>query len=191
MLPDTAVGDASVTAFTQGLQSLRNQLAQSDLFAAHHLARQWFAPPSTLAYSTVSQSAQTLDASTLSRWMSALSPESPTAEDITRLLLNGQMHWQGELLPGIAVTLNREDAWREDPEHPGQAQKGAALRAEMQLPQSGRITVLAYQWGAHIDLRVIMPSSPESPLHAAWSQLQDRLSALNLPGLQVTHESAP
>lgn len=189
--PDASEADTPVTAFTQGLQSLRHQLAQSDLFAAHHLARQWFAPPSTLAYSTVSHPAQMLDASTLSRWMSALSPESPTAEDITRLLLNGQMHWQGELLPGIAVTLNREDAWREDPEHPGQAQKGAALRAEMQLPQSGRITVLAYQWGAHIDLRVIMPSSPESPLHAAWSQLQDRLSALNLPDLQVTHEAAP
>jgi hypothetical protein len=94
-------------------------------------------------------------------------------------------------LPGIAVTLNREDAWREDPQHPGQAQKGAALRAEMELPQSGRITVLAYQWGDHIDLRVIMPSSPESPLHAAWPLLQDRLSGLNLPELQVTHEAAP
>ena len=176
-------------AVTQALLSLRTQLAQSDVFAAHHLVKQWFAPPE-LDASPVNESRQTADLTVLSRWVDALSPESPVAEDITRMLLNGKMQWQGELLPGIAVTLNREDAWREDPAHPGQAQKGAALRAHLDLPRSGRLTVLAYQWGSQIDMQIHMPATDNSPLDAAWPLLQERLSQLNLPELKVARVDA-
>ena len=186
----TDAAPLSSTHITQALQSLRTQLAQSDVFAAHHLVRHWFTLPERDS-SKANEFGQTADLSLLSRWVDALSPESVTAQDITRLLLNGKMQWQGELLPGIAVTLDREDAWREDPQHPGQAQKGAALRATIDLPRSGRLTVLAYQWGSQIDMRIQMPASDNSPLDAAWTQLQDRLSQLNLPDLKVARIENP
>jgi hypothetical protein len=107
------------------------------------------------------------------------------------MLQTGKMQWQGELLPGIAVQLNREDAWREDPAHPGQVQKGAALRAQIDLPRSGRMTVVAYQWGSHIELRVNMPGASDSTLQAAWPSLLDRLDQLKLPDLHVERAPTP
>lgn len=178
-------------ALMEALQALRTQLAESDVFAAHHLARHWFKPPDEPAKATPPSSNEMPDAATLSRWVSALSPESDAAEHITRMLVHGRMQWQGELLPGIAVTLDREDAWREDPQHPGQAQKGASLKAQIDLPRLGRMTVMAYQWGGHMDLRVIMPSSPDGLLNAAWPLLEDRLSQLHLPDLRVERVETP
>ncbi|MFM2241050.1 MAG: hypothetical protein RJA69_2424 [Pseudomonadota bacterium] len=184
-----AVADTSAQALLSAMDSLHHRLAASDLFAPQHLLRHWFKGADTQVSSSATPSTPVQD--TQSRWVSALSPESATAEQITRMLLTGKMHWQGELLPGIAVQLDREDAWREDSAHPGQMQKGAALRAQIDLPRSGRLTVTAYQWGSHLDLRVTMPHAPDSPLHQAWPRLQDQLAQLNLPGLHVERAAAP
>ena len=182
---------ASDMTVHQAMQSLRTQLAQSDVFAGQHLVQHWFTRPdqsSTAPHSTA-QGQATHDA--LSQWVSTLSGENSTAEDITRMLLNGKMQWQGELLPGIAVTLEREDAWREDPQHPGQVQKGAALRAQMDLPRSGRMTVNAYQWGTHVDIRVTLPAMSDSPLISAWPLLQAQLGQLKGTDLKLTREDTP
>jgi len=179
------------SAVVEALNSLRRQLAASDVFAAHHLVQHWFAPPLERSRADSPAGDDTPDLNTLSRWVSALSPDSETAERITRMLLNGRMEWHGELLPGIAVQLEREDAWREDPAHPGQVQKGAALRAQIDLPRSGRMTVLAYQWGTRIDLRVNIPGAPDSALATAWPGLQERLAHLNLPDLHVECAATP
>lgn len=181
--------DAGTPALLRALDSLHRQLTQSDLFAHQHLIRHWFQASAPPGPSPATPSLP--DSATLSRWVLALSPDSPTAEQITRLLLEGKMQWQGELLPGIAVQLNREDAWREDPAHPGQVQKGAALRAQIDLPRSGRVTVTASQWGTHIDLRVNMSAAPDSPLQTAWPLLQDRLAQMNLPDLRVGRGETP
>lgn len=174
----------------EALHSLRNQLAQSDVFAAHHLVRHWFKPPDDSTHAAIAGQKASPDSDTVSRWVSALSADSATAEDITRMLVNGRMQWQGELLPGIAVTLDREDAWREDPQHPGQAQKGASLKAQIDLPRLGRLTVVAYQWAEHIDLRVVMPTSAQASLESAWPVLEDRLSHLQFRDLRVERATA-
>lgn len=179
----------SAQGLLQALNTLHRQLTQSDLFAPQHLIRHWFKPPD-IPESSVGAN-DTPDTPTLSRWVSALSTDSPTAEQITRLLLTGKMQWQGELLPGIAVQLDREDAWREDPQRPGQIQKGAALRAQIDLPRSGRLSVVAYQWGAHVDVRVHMPSGTQNPLVTAWPLLQERLAQLNVPSLHLQRTEAP
>lgn len=184
-----AVQDADAPALLPALHSVRQQLTRSDLFAPQHLFRHWFKSPESSDSSSASP--EEPDQTTLARWVSALSPESPTAEQVTRMLLTGKMHWQGDLLPGIAVQLDREDAWREDPAHPGQVEKGAAVRAQIDLPRSGRMTVWAYQWGSHIDLRVNMPAAPDSALELAWPDLQARLAQLNLPDLQLGRVATP
>ncbi len=179
------------SAVVEALSSLRRQLAASDVFAAHHLVRHWFTPSDDRFRGNSPPAEDRPDIDTLSQWVSALSPESDAAERITRLLVQGRMHWEGELLPGIAVQLDREDAWREDPAYSGQVQRGAALRAQIDLPRSGRMTVWAYQWGTHIDLRVNIPDAPDSALETAWPSLQDRLTALNLPDLRVERTATP
>jgi len=180
--------NADAPALLRSLNTLHHQLAESDLFASQHLMRHWFR--SSDATESSSAAGQAPDITTLSRWVSALSPDSTTAEQITRMLLTGKMHWQGELLPGIAVQLDREDAWREDPQHPGQIHKGAALRAQIDLPRSGRLIVTAYQWGADMDVRVHWPSSSGNALDAAWPQLHERLAQLNVPALRLQRESS-
>ena len=191
--PSTAPSADATSDMTvhQAMQSLRTQLAQSDVFAGQHLVQHWFTRPyqSPTVPNSTGQGQATHDA--LSQWVSALSGENSTAEDITRMLLNGKMQWQGELLPGIAVTLEREDAWREDPQHPGQVQKGAALRAQMDLPRSGRMTVNAYQWGTHVDIRVTLPAMSDSPLISAWPLLQAQLGQLKGTDLKLTREDTP
>jgi len=48
---------------------------------------------------------------------------------------------------GLPAELRREDAWRENPTHPGQIEKGVALTLQTQLPHLGPIQVSARQWG--------------------------------------------
>ena len=174
----------------QALHTLRTQLAESDVFAPHHLVRHWFKPPDNATREIDATVQETPDDKTLTRWVAALSPDSDTAERITQMLVNGRMQWQGELLPGIAVTLDREDAWREDPQHPGQAQKGVSLRAQIELPRLGRLTVVGQQWGEHMHVRVILPNAMAKPLELAWPLLEERLSGLNLPDLHLERASA-
>jgi hypothetical protein len=189
-LPGTDAQASNGLTLHQAMQSLRSQLAQSDVFAAQHLVEQWFKAPDQASSSAHATAQEPATHDVLSRWMSALSPDHSTAQDITRMLLNGKMHWQGELLPGVAVTLEREDAWREDPQQPGHAQKGAALRAHIDLPRSGRMTVNAYQWGTHIEVRVALPALDDSPLISAWPQLQEQLAQLKVSELQLTREKS-
>jgi len=190
-LPAPEAGGSNGTALHQALQSLRTQLVKSDVFAAQHLVQHWFSSPDSPTSSTRPTAPEPPTQEALSRWMSALSPDHSTAQDITRMLLNGKMQWQGELLPGIAVTLEREDAWREDPQQPGHAQKGAALRAHIDLPRSGRMTVNAYQWGTHIEVRVALPAIDDSPLISAWPQLQEQLAQLKVADLRLTRGETP
>ena len=193
-----AAGEAPTTEpphtspLLQALQRIYAQLTQSDLFAAQHLARHWFRPPQPNTASDDPPPPDSMSPETLSRWVEALSPESQNAEHVTRLLVHGKMSWQGELLPGIAVTLEREDAWREDPKQPGQAQKGAALCARMHLPHSGgQLTVRACQWGDRIDVRVNLPPQGQEALRAAWPDLETRLAALHLADLYLERRETP
>ncbi len=181
--------DGNAQALLGAMDNLHNRLIQSDLFAPQHLLRHWFTGSGPKVSSPSPHISP--DQDTLSRWVSSLSPESTTAEQITRMLLNGKMHWQGELLPGIAIQLDREDAWREDPARPEQMQKGAALHAKIDLPRSGRLTVTGYQWDSHIELRVQISGTSGSPLHKAWPGLERQLALLNLTDLRLELVTTP
>ena len=172
------------------MQRLYRGLAQSDLFAAQHLVQAWHLAKSKDPASVRDMASQAPDSATFARWLDALAPESASAEQVAHMLVSGKMEWHGEMLPGVTLHIQREDAWREDPAHPGQAQKGARLHIEVDLPQAGTLRVQGSQWGEHMDIRVKLLHPKSASLQAAWPQLQARMAALPWQDLQLSWEAS-
>jgi len=166
-----------VSLLSQALQQHYDALKGSELFAALHLAQHWFRKSEVDAAADHETPAT---AEQVARWVEALAPESEPAGQVVQALMSGRMNWQGELVPGLWVQMQREDAWREDPAHPSSAEKGAALHVQMELPHLGKVHVSAYQWGTHLDLSVQFSAQGQTQLERAWPQLQERLASMSL-----------
>lgn len=78
-----------------------------------------------------------------------------STQQALQLLLHGQLQWSGELTPGVKARLRREDAWQEDPQRPGRLLQGSALRVELDLPATGPLVVLAQQVGDQLSVRLM------------------------------------
>ena len=78
-----------------------------------------------------------------------------STQQALQLLLHGQLQWSGELTPGVKARLRREDAWQEDPLRPGRLLQGSALRVELDLPATGPLVVLAQQVGDQLSVRLM------------------------------------
>ncbi len=163
----------------QALQTLRDALGRSPLFAANPrtpaalAAAPWRAaghaapevasqPPDTpdtpdspsanLAELLAPPAAAFAD---LASTMALDGPGVDTTQQALQLLLHGQLQWSGELTPGVKARLRREDAWQEDPQRPGRLLQGSALRVELDLPATGPLVVLAQQVGDQLSVRVL------------------------------------
>ena len=93
-------------------------------------------------------------AAQLTQWVSALEPDSDAAEQAARMLAQGNMVWQAELVPGLPMRIVREDAWRNHPQQAGQLEKGAMLKVEITLPNLGSLRIVGSQWGQDISLHI-------------------------------------
>jgi hypothetical protein len=185
--PPSLSGDPA-NLLSQALQHHYEALKGSELFAAFHLAQHWFRKGEVDAAANNEAPATNEQ---VSHWVEALAPESEPARQVAQALMSGRMNWQGELVPGLWVQMQREDAWREDPAHPGSAEKGAALHVQMELSQLGRVHVSAYQWGAHLDLAVQFSAQGRSQLETAWPQLQERLALMSLGDVRTQWSVEP
>jgi hypothetical protein len=108
------------------LQNLYQAIARSDVFAAQKLNEAWVSRRDT--------SYQEPSTAQLTQWVSALEPDSDAAEQAARMLTQGNMVWQAELVPGLPMRIIREDAWRNNPQQADQIEKGAMLKVEITLP---------------------------------------------------------
>jgi hypothetical protein len=133
----------------QTMQNLLTTLASSHLFSARHLAD--VLGPKLLHPSGLDD--VSLQEETI-KVLENLSSESSSAKDTARLLLHGQLFWQGEFMPGVKAKLTREDAWDNDPDHPGQLLKGSKVSLEIDLPKSGPLKVIGLQFGESLRLRI-------------------------------------
>jgi hypothetical protein len=93
-------------------------------------------------------------AAQLAQWVSALEPDSDAAEQAARMLTQGNMMWQAELVPGVPMRIVREDAWRNNPGQVGEIEKGAMLKVEITLPNLGQLRIVGSQWGQDISLHI-------------------------------------
>ena len=171
------------------LKSIYQSIAGSDVFAAQRLNEAWM--PRKLepkqaskldalksseleAFEQLAQPVQDPSTAQLTQWVSALEPDSDAAEQAARMLTQGNMVWQAELVPGLPMRIVREDAWRNNPEQAGQLEKGAMLKVEITLPNLGELRILGSQWGQDISLH-ISHGKPESNGKVNWTALAPEL----------------
>lgn len=184
--PAPQIGQPPRTAVHQALDRLLAALSRSDTFAASRLVQSWWLQPEDAQATNGANPPQPADAQQ-ARWVAALSPGSEGAQQAARLLLSGQLLWEGWLLPDLPARILRQDAWRggATPERP--LEKGAALDLRVDLPGLGPLRVLGQQWGQEVQLQVQLPPAGQARLRERWAELNRRLQALGPAGLQL-HE---
>ena len=126
------------------------------------------------AIQQLAQPVQAPSASQLTQWVSALEPDSDAAEQAARMLTQGNMVWQAELVPGLPMRIVREDAWRNHPQQAGQLEKGAMLKVEITLPNLGALRIVGSQWGQDISLH-ISHGKPDGSGRVNWTALAPEL----------------
>ena len=152
----------------KGLMQLRQQLADSPLFDLHRLVDRLMpaaSPDPSLA--TGLRTAQPDPASEPAKLGAPLPTQAETVEppqaprleqgqirDGIRLLMHGQILWEGELSPGLFARVEREDGWQADANEPGQMIKGTSLNVELHLPNLGRLQVRGLQIKDSIELSI-------------------------------------
>ena len=182
---------ASLSTPAEVLSQLKNiyqSIAGSDVFAAQRLNEAWM-PRKLVAHTasskalanthleTLQQLAQPIQepsAAQLTQWITALEPDSDAAEQAARMLTQGSMVWQAELVPGLPMSIVREDAWRNNPEQAGQLEKGAMLKVDITLTNLGQLRIVGSQWGQDISLH-ISHGKPERNGKVNWTALAPEL----------------
>ena len=189
------------------LKIIYQAIAGSDVFAAQRLNEAWMPrkldPKQTPKLETLKSSEvaafqqlalpiQEPSAAQLAQWVSALEPDSDAAEQAARMLTQGNMVWQAELVPGLPMRIVREDAWRNNPEQAGQLEKGAMLKVEITLPNLGSLRIVGSQWGQDISLH-ISHGKPDISGRVNWTTLApELLQELKIQGVtDVRVESLP
>ena len=189
------------------LKIIYQAIAGSDVFAAQRLNEAWLPrkiePKQTPKLETLKSSEvaafqqlalpiQEPSAAQLAQWVSALEPDGDAAEQAARMLTQGNMVWQAELVPGLPMRIVREDAWRNNPEQAGQLEKGALLKVEITLPNLGELRIMGSQWGQDISLH-ISHGKPDISGRVNWTTLApELLQELKMQGVtDVRVESLP
>lgn len=101
-----------------------------------------------------------------------LGSDNPAVKDGARLLLYGNLLWQGQILPGVQARIKREDAWEKDPQNEGQIMRGSKISIEMDLPNTGTFKVVGLQFGDWLNVKL----SPNPEFQNAF---QDELKNLS------------
>jgi len=203
-------GEEATTTSSEVMSQLKNiyqSIAGSNVFAAQRLNEAWmprrvvantaqpteaFQNADLKVFQQLAQPIQEPSAAQLTQWVSALEPDSDAAEQAARMLSQGNLVWQAELVPGLPMRIVREDAWRNNPQQAGQLEKGAMLKVEITLPNLGELRILGSQWGQDISLH-ISHGKPDSNGKVNWSALApELLQELKTQGVSdVKIESLP
>jgi hypothetical protein len=108
--------------------------------------------------------------------LSQLKSDTPQVRDAVKLLLRGDLAWQGLLLPNLYVVFKREDAWQQSTEDPGQVMKGARITMEVDLPHLGKLTVIGTQFGESVNLTIETSAQTKSIFSERLTDLKDQIS---------------
>ena len=83
-----------------------------------------------------------------------LATDNSAMKDAVKLLLRGDLVWQGQLTPNVQAKIYRSDAWETDPQNSSQLLKGSRLTMEVNLPNLGKIEVVGVQFGDQLNIQV-------------------------------------
>ena len=118
--------------------------------------------------------------------ISQLSNNAPVVQDTIKLLLRGDLLWQGQLMPNVQGRLYREDAWQPDPQEPTQMQKGSKITMEVTLPSLGPLKVVGTQFGESIHVAIEVSPESQSTLAGSFAQLLHQIKSQVDPDARVS-----
>ena len=128
----------------------------------------------------------------LTKLISQLSIDNPAIKDSVKLLLRGDLLWQGELTPNVHGRMYREDAWEADSKEPNHLQKGSQITMEVELPHLGVIKVVGAQFGEAIHISVeAKQRDTEDVFTSDFNVLLDRVRSQVDLDAQVSLKSEP
>lgn len=154
------------------MNGLYQSLQNSGLFAANQLKELIF--PSGDDREINRRNSEDMQ-SEVSKLFSQLNNQSNTLQDSIKLLLRGDLLWQGQLLPNVQGRLYREDAWQADPNEIGQMQKGSKITMEVNFPNLGLIRVVGTQFGESIHVSIESPSNAQQLLSNSFALLLEQM----------------
>jgi hypothetical protein len=162
---------------------LYQNLQSSGIFAADQLRRLLFpaseddGKPLLTAGSVESESEALLG---------QIATDSAAVKDSVKLLLRGDLLWQGQLMPNVQGRLYREDAWEPDPDQPGQLQKGSRITMEVSLPNLGPFKVVGTQFGDSVHVAVEGAPEAQSALANSFAGLLEQMRTQVDPDAKVS-----
>jgi hypothetical protein len=115
-----------------------------------------------------------------------IATDSAAVRDSVKLLLRGDLMWQGQLMPNLQGRLYREDAWEADPEQPGQLQKGSRITMEVTLPNLGLFKIVGTQFGDSVHVTVEGAPDAQSTLASSFSGLLEQMRTQVDPDAKVS-----
>jgi hypothetical protein len=166
------------------LGALYQSLQASGIFAADQLKRVLF--PAGNADEKMDSFLTTGDQHKAGELMTQLSNDAPMIRDSMRLLLRGDLLWQGQLMPNVQGRLYREDAWQSDPYQPNQLEKGSRITLEVGLPNLGPLKIIGTQFGESLQLIVQADPNAQACISKAFSTLEEQLHAQIDPETRIS-----
>ena len=115
-----------------------------------------------------------------------ISSNSSAVQDSVKLLLRGDLLWQGQFTPNVQGRLYREDAWGSDPRDPTHLQKGSRITLEVTLPKLGLFKVIGTQFGESIHVAIETTPKAQVVFSNSFSHLLDQMRAEIDPDVRVS-----
>jgi hypothetical protein len=159
-------------------------LQASGIFAADQLRRVLF--PAGSADEKMDSFLTVGDEQKAGELMAQLSNDSSIIRDSMRLLLRGDLLWQGQLMPNVQGRLYREDAWQSDPHQPNQLEKGSRITLEVGLPNLGPLKIIGTQFGESLQLIVQADPAAQASMSKAFATLEEQLHTQIDPEMRIS-----
>ena len=106
--------------------------------------------------------------------------------DSVKLLLRGDLLWQGQLMPNIQGRLYREDAWETEDKPPFELQKGSRITLDVTLPNLGPFKVIGTQFGESVHVAIQASPEAKSILANSFSRLLEQMHIQVDPDAKVS-----
>jgi hypothetical protein len=165
------------------MKVLYEGLQNSGIFAADQLKKLLF---SSGGDGEVNTSSAVDVQKEVGKLLSHLNDNSPALQDSVKLLLRGDLLWQGQFTPNIQGKIYREDAWGADPKNPAQLQKGSRITLEVTLPNLGPLKVVGTQFGESVHVFIEPSPGTQSVFSSSFSDLLDQMRTQIDPDAKVS-----
>ena len=118
--------------------------------------------------------------------VSQLSTDTSVVRDSVKLLLRGDLLWQGQLMPNVQGRLYREDAWELEDKPPFELQKGSRITLDVTLPNLGPFKVVGTQFGESVHVAIQASPEAQSILADSFSKLLEQMHSQVDPDAKVS-----